>query len=196
MDNNSNGYEPNNRGVAVKLGAIIAAVVIFFGIVAGLAFVAIKNLINGAVKQDTSIYNVSVTAVISENREHEKVTEDSRSIVYTPVYQYEYNGRTYNVEGSVSSNIIKYKVGEKVEVKISEGDPGKMYDPEYNRNKVFKDIEHEFSIFWLVIIIVPLAVVAIAVIAVCAAMKKRSQNNVYITNVSDEDAEDPNDDYR
>ncbi|MCR4793659.1 MAG: DUF3592 domain-containing protein [Ruminococcus sp.] len=196
MDNNSNGYEPNNRGVAVKLGAIIAAVVIFFGIVAGLAFVAIKNLINGAVKQDTSIYNVSVTAVISENREHEKVTEDSRSIVYTPVYQYEYNGRTYNVEGSVSSNIIKYKVGEKVEVKISEGDPGKMYDPEYNRNKVFKDIEHEFSIFWLVIIIVPLAVVAIAVIAVCAAMKKRSQNNVYITNVSDEDADDPNDDYR
>ena len=42
---------------------------------------------------------------------------------YTPIYEYEFNGNTYTVSGSLASSNPKYSVGEKVSIRISSDDP-------------------------------------------------------------------------
>lgn len=178
MNNNEQQTEDKIRkNRALRIGIIFAVILTLLGFITGLAFTVVKKAISGAVTQDTSAYNVSVTAVISENREHLSNSDDSSSMVYTPVYEYEYNGKTYNVEGSVSSGSKKYEVGEKVDIRISEGEPGKMYDPAYNRNTVFKEIDREFSGFWLLVIFIPCIIIILTVVVVCVVMRSKAAGN-------------------
>ncbi|WP_295069880.1 DUF3592 domain-containing protein [Ruminococcus sp.] len=178
MNNNEQQTENNStKNRALRIGIIFAVILTLLGFITGLAFTVVKKAISGAVTQDTSAYNVSVTAVISENREHLSNSDDSSSMVYTPVYEYEYNGKTYNVEGSVSSSNKKYEVGEKVDIRISEGEPGKMYDPAYNRNTVFKEIDREFSGFWLLVIFIPCIIIILTVVVVCVVMRSKAAGN-------------------
>ena len=169
--------DKSRKNRALRIGIIFAVILTLLGFITGLAFTVVKKAISGAVTQDTSAYNVSVTAVISENREHLSNSDDSSSMVYTPVYEYEYNGKTYNVEGSVSSGSKKYEVGEKVDIRISEGEPGKMYDPAYNRNTVFKEIDREFSGFWLLVIFIPCIIIILTVVVVCVIMRSKAAGN-------------------
>ena len=178
MNNNEQQIEDKIRkNRELRIGIIFAVILTLLGFITGLAFTLVKKAISGAVTQDTSAYNVSVTAVISENREHLSNSDDSSSTVYTPVYEYEYNGKTYNVEGSVSSGNKKYEVGEKVDIRISEGEPGKMYDPAYNRNTVFKEIDREFSGFWLLVIFIPCIIIILTVVVVCVVMRSKAAGN-------------------
>ena len=189
MNNNEQQTEDKSRkNRALRIGIIFAVILTLLGFITGLAFTVVKKAISGAVTQDTSAYNVSVTAVISENREHLSNSDDSSSMVYTPVYEYEYNGKTYNVEGSISSNSKKYEVGEKVDIRISEGEPGKMYDPAFNRNTVFKQIDREFSGFWLLVIFIPCIIIILTVVVVCVVMRSKSAGN-------SSDDKDTNDDF-
>ena len=189
MNNNEQQTEDKIRkNRALRIGIIFAVILTLLGFITGLAFTVVKKAISGAVTQDTSAYNVSVTAVISENREHLSNSEDSSSMVYTPVYEYEYNGKTYNVEGSVSSGSKKYEVGENVDIRISEGEPGKMYDPAYNRNTVFKEIDREFSGFWLLVIFIPCIIIILTVVVVCVVMRSKAAGN-------NSDNTDTNDDF-
>ena len=162
-------------------------------------FVFAKNMVNDAIKQDTTQYNVSVTAVIAENIVRESDSSDGSDNkidkVYTPVYEYEYKGKTYSVHGSVASGEKKYEEGEKVEILISDVNPGKMYDPEYNTTKVIKDFGSSFSKLFMLILIIPivlLAVIAAVIvrIAVRASKKKKALQN------NEENDYDPYDDQR
>lgn len=189
MNYNEQQTENNSKkSRALRIGIIFAVIMTLLGIITGLAFTVVKKAISGAVTQDTSGYNVSVTAVICENREHLSDSDDGSSMVYTPVYEYEYNGKTYNVEGSVSSGIRKYEVGEKVDIRISESEPGKMYDPAYNRNTVFKEIDREFSGFWLLVIFIPCLIIILTIVVVCVVMRSKSAGN-------SSDDKDTNDDF-
>lgn len=189
MNYNEQQTENNSKkSRALRIGIIFAVIMTLLGIITGLAFTVVKKAISGAVTQDTSGYNVSVTAVICENREHLSDSDDGSSMVYTPVYEYEYNGKTYNVEGSVSSGIRKYEVGEKVDIRISESEPGKMYDPAYNRNTVFKEIDREFSGFWLLVIFIPCLIIILTIVVVCVVMRSKAAGN-------DSDSTDTNDDF-
>lgn len=202
MDNNSYNEEDiaeSKRNSRVGLIIVLVAVLIFLvavGVI--IPFVFAKNMVNDAIKQDTTQYNVSVTAVIAEIivRESDSGEGSDTKIdkVYTPVYEYEYKGKTYSVHGSVASSEKKYEEGDKVEILISDVNPGKMYDPEYNTTKVIKDFGSSFSKLFMLILIIPivlLAVIAavIVIIAVRASKKKALQNN-------EENDYDPYDDQR
>ena len=203
MDNNSYNEEDiaeSKRNSRVGLIIVLVAVLIFLvavGVI--IPFVFAKDMVNDAIKQDTTQYNVSVTAVIAENivRESDSSDDSDNKIgkVYTPVYEYEYNGKTYSVHGSVASSEKKYEEGDKVEILISDVNPGKMYDPEYNPTKVIKDFGSSFSKLFMLILIIPivlLAVIAavIVIIAVRASKKKKALQN------NEENDYDPYDDQR
>lgn len=191
MDNNSYNEEDiaESKGNS-RVGLIIVLVAVLIFLVAVgviIPFVFAKNMVNDAIKQDTTQYNVSVTAVIAENIVRESDSSDGSDNkidkVYTPVYEYEYKGKTYSVHGSVASGEKKYEEGEKVKILISDVNPGKMYDPEYNTTKVIKDFGSSFSKLFMLILIIPivlLAVIAAVIvkIAVRASKKKKAlQNN-------------------
>ena len=205
MDNNSyndtkNGK--NNRKNPAGIIMIAAAVVIFLVAVGGIIpFIMAKNLVGDAIRKDTTQYNVPITAVITENRVRESDGGPGNSIadtktgkVYTPVYEYEYRGKTYSVAGSVASSEKKYEVGDKVNVLISDANPGKMYDPEYNPTKVIDDFGHKISGTFILILVVPIIMLAVltafVIIIILRASKKNKANN------DEENDYDPNDDYR
>lgn len=201
MDNNSYNDTKNRKNPAGII-MIAAAVVIFLVAVGGIIpFIMAKNLVGDAIRKDTTQYNVPITAVITENRVRESDGGPGNSIadtitckVYTPVYEYEYRGKTYSVAGSVASSEKKYEVGDKVNVLISDANPGKMYDPEYNPTKVIDDFGHKISGTFILILVVPIIMLAVltafVIIIILRASKKNKANN------DEENDHDPNDDYR
>ena len=80
MDNNSYNEEDiaeSKRNSRVGLIIVLVAVLIFLvavGVI--IPFVFAKNMVNDAIKQDTTQYNVSVTAVIAENIVRESDSSD------------------------------------------------------------------------------------------------------------------------
>ena len=133
-----------SRSVSATILILIAVIIMAMIGMAFFAFSFVSDFIGGAVKQDTSMYNIPVTATIIENRErYENNSHGGSYIIYTPVYEYEYGGNTYTVAGEVSSEKKKYEVGEKAEVRIVSNAPGMMYDPAYNKNTVFKDVKRK-----------------------------------------------------
>lgn len=182
--NDTNTEENSRKSPAAKI--IIAAAIVIFLICVGvlIPFIMAKNLIGDAIKKDTTQYNVPITAVITENRVRESDGGSSDSIadtktgkVYTPVYEYEYRGKTYSVAGSVASAEKKYDVGQKVNVLISDVNPGRMYDPEYNPTKVIDDFGHKVSGTLILVLVIPLillaAVTAAVIIIIVRASKKK-----------------------
>ena len=142
--------EDGTRSRSVSATILILIAVIFMALIGMVyfAFSFVSDFVGGAVKQDTSMYNIPVTATIIENRERfENNGNGGSEIVYTPVYEYEYGGNTYTVAGEVSSVKKKYEVGEKAKVRIASNAPGMMYDPEKKKNTVFKDVKRKVMIF-------------------------------------------------
>ncbi|MCR4639320.1 DUF3592 domain-containing protein [Ruminococcus sp.] len=179
--NDTNTEENSRKSPAAKI--IIAAAIVIFLICVGvmIPFIMAKNLIGDAIKKDTTQYNVPITAVITENRVRESDGVNSADTktgkVYTPVYEYEYRGKTYSVAGSVASADKKYDVGQKVNVLISDVNPGRMYDPEYNPTKVIDDFGHKVSGTLILVLVIPLillaAVTAAVIIIIVRASKKK-----------------------
>ena len=202
-DNFYNDTEQEENAAKSPMGKmIVLSVIIIFLIAVGgiIPFIIAKNLVGDAIKQDTTQYNTSVTAVITENIVREEVDSangDTRSgKVYTPVYEYEYNGKKYSVSGSVASAEKKYEVGQKVEVLISDANPGKMYDPDYNPTKVFKDFGRSVSFKFIMILLFPIILLAVIVIFIILLAVRSSKRANSSPKTYDEDAPDPDDDYR
>ena len=201
--NDTEQEETAAKSPAGKL-IVLAAVIIFLIAVGGIIpFIIAKNLIGDAIKQDTTQYNTSVTAVITENIVREESDEYNGNTrlgkVYTPVYEYEYNGKKYSVSGSVASSEKKYEVGQKVDVLISDVNPGKMYDPDYNPTKVFTDFGHSVSSKFIIILILPiilLTVIVIFIILLAVRSSKRTNAANAPQKTYEENDFDPNDDYR
>ncbi|MBP5581370.1 MAG: DUF3592 domain-containing protein [Ruminococcus sp.] len=183
MDNNSYNDLDNEKNYSKSPAGklIIAAAIIVFLLAVGgiIPFIFAKNMVSDAIKQDTTQYNVSVTAVIKENIVREAdggADEDTRTEkVYTPVYEYEYHGKTYSVHGSVASANKKYEVGDKVDVLISDVNPGKMYDPEYNPAKVIKDFGHGISGTLILVLVFPIILVVVMVTVVIIVVVRSSK---------------------
>lgn len=201
MNNDHDFSQPDNKNIGSKSFAtivIIIAVITFviFGIAIGMFF-AISKTIRNSVKEDKSGYNVSVTAEIIENLESH--VEDGT--IYTPVYEYEYRGRSYRVTGRVSTSDKKYEVGQKVNIMIKDQLPGKIYDPELNGETLFKNFEKETSMIFLPFIIIPFIMIIsvfVIIMVVRSSSGKRIAKNVYTKKQTQEQEEyfDPNDDYR
>lgn len=201
MDNNSyNDSEQEEiyrKNPAAKLIVVSAAVIFLIAVGVIVPFIFAKNMVSDAIKQDTTQYNVSVTAVITENLVREDTSDNSgkKGKFYTPVYEYEYNGNTYSVQGRVSSSDKKYEVGQKVDVMISDTEPGKMYDPDYNSVKAIKDLGHHASGMIVLAIVLPVILMAaVTVIAIILIVRSSKKKNTADTD--EENGYDPNDDYR
>lgn len=81
---------------------------------------------------------------LTNDREYELTKERYKKIdVYTPVFEYEYNGKNYKKAGRKSKYSAAFKVGEKVELKIDPSDPYAFYvmdDEPYVYNSISKII--------------------------------------------------------
>lgn len=190
--------DKSRKSSAVMIGAVVAVILVFLAMVGIIPYFMAKNMINNAVEQDTSKYNVSVTAVISENLVKEKDDgSGSVSKIYTPVYEYEYNGNMYSVQGSVSSSKKKYEAGQKVDVKISADDPGKLYDPDYNRNGVFAKSGSGVSKALVPVLIISVLLLSAMIAAIAAIVVVIARKTNKAAAKSPEETEyDPNDDNR
>ena len=196
-----NFQQPDKRrggkGSSTVVIIIFVITLTILGIVIG-TFFAISKTIRSSLKENTSDYNVSVTAEITENLER----HEGNVTIYTPVYEYEYRGRSYRVVGRVSMRDKKYEVGQKVDIMIKDQLPGKIYDPGLNRETIFKNFGKEATMEILPFIIVPLLFMLIcaSVIIIAAAhnnTKKRvSAMQSMVLKPEHDEYFDPNDDYR
>lgn len=196
-----NFQQPDKRrggkGSSTVVIIIVVITLTILCIVIG-TFFAISKTIGSSLKENTSDYNVSVTAEITENLER----HEGNVTIYTPVYEYEYRGRSYRVVGRVSMRDKKYEVGQKVDIMIKDQLPGKIYDPGLNRETIFKNFGKEATMAFLPFIIVPLLfmVICASVIIIAAAhnnTKKRiSAMQSKVLKTERDEYYDPNDDYR
>lgn len=195
-----NFQQPDKRrggkGSSTVVIIIVVITLTILGIVIG-TFFAISKTIRSSLKENTSDYNVSVTAEITENLER----HEGNVTIYTPVYEYEYRGRSYRVVGRVSMSDKKYEVGQKVDIMIKDQLPGKIYDPGLNRETVFKNFGKEATMAFLPFIIVPLfMILSVSVIIIVAAHnnkeKRISAMQSKVLKTERDEYYDPNDDYR
>ncbi|MDE6035711.1 MAG: DUF3592 domain-containing protein [Ruminococcus sp.] len=70
----------------------------------------------------------SVTAEVVENIEVKSA--------YKPVFDFEYKGKSYRVESSVSRSPALFEVGEKTEIKVNPSAPEEIYVPADNTVKL------------------------------------------------------------
>ena len=113
-----NGNKKNSGLMAV---VVVVAVLIILGVVtfAIIPFLTVRKMVDDSMNMADGNYDTVITAVITENTV--RYDEDGTAF-YTPVYEYEYNGKTYRVPAGVSSSDKKYSDGDRVELKVS----GKM----------------------------------------------------------------------
>lgn len=84
----------------------------------------------------------SIIAKVTENKEtikEERARTRSDGFiyhnsikVYTSIFEYEYDGKTYVTEGAESSYFPDFKVGEEVEIRINPSDPYEFCMPNEN----------------------------------------------------------------
>ena len=97
---------------------------IFFGIFLAIGIaLARHNYIN------ESVCTEKLTAEVTENVEVKKYTKKRWKTNYAPVFEYDYNGEHYRVQSTSYSAPPKYRVGEKVEIRIDPNDPKLMCSP-------------------------------------------------------------------
>ncbi|EWM52483.1 DUF3592 domain-containing protein [Ruminococcus flavefaciens] len=183
----------NARKIVIIVCVVVMMMVIALGSVMIIPFFAMKKLVNDAVNNDNTLYNVNITAVIADNITRR---DDDGNTVYTPVYEYEYEGKTYRANGSVSSTNRKYNEGDKVEIMISGKFPGRMMDPSYNPQTMIKKAGKTVSKAFLTIILVPIAFILIVTSIILVVVLKNSRESEVRVRESDYGYSDPNDDYR
>ncbi|WP_024861764.1 DUF3592 domain-containing protein [Ruminococcus flavefaciens] len=201
MDNGQTNGNKNSRAIIIAVCCVIAVVLVGFCFIGVLPFMAARDLFNSAVNTDISSYNVTVTAEITEVLVKTDPDSDDgnggKVKMYTPVYEYEYNGKKYSVTGGVSSSEKKYEVGDRAEVQISADRPGMMYDPQLSFRNSFNKVQRGFSAMFAVMLIVPIILaVVIAAIIIIALRKSRAQSSCNSDSSAQHEYSDPNDDYR
>ena len=171
----------NNQGKVNVVAIIIVVIILVSGIVcvayfSTMVFSAFKEM-----EEEMSVnldeFDTKVDATIVSFRESEssmgKGVETHTAIVYSPIYEYEYNGETYTATTDVSTTEKKYEVGDVTSVRISSTEPDKMYDPNFNAKSEFDEFKKEarkmFVLPTLVSIMILFGVVALVIISVVKA---------------------------
>lgn len=190
-----NGNKKNSGLMAV---VVVVAVLIILGVVtfAIIPFLTVRKMVDDSMNMADGNYDTVITAVITENTV--RYDEDGTTF-YTPVYEYEYNGKTYRVPAGVSSSDKKYSDGDRVEIRISSSFPGRMTDPNYNVRTSFKKASKTITSVFLVVAVVPVIMmlaIVIIIIAVIKSIRKNESHPAYTAPDQQDEYNDPNDDHR
>lgn len=184
MDIYTNNYDYSGDMQPKKTGGGCLKVIIYIIIFLMFASVPLMCIGGGAVFY-VMINNapreciVSVEAEVEENNIREDYDDSGRSITYSPIYVYEYKGKTYHAGSSFSMAPAAYKIGDKVEIVINPDDPTQIYDPEM-AEKMSKA-----PILFIVIGVAVIVVELIAIIAISRKLKKigkRNSEGIYYNN--------------
>lgn len=118
---------------------------------------------------------VSVEAEVEDNEVHTNYSHSRKhrrhSTTYSPIYVYEYEGKTYHAGSSFSMGPAAFKKGDKVEIMINPDDPTQIFDPEMA--KAMSKTPIIFIVIGGVVIVVEL----IAMIAISRKLKKIGKRN-------------------
>lgn len=123
--------------------AVLIVLIVIGFIVSLLPYLVLSSLFNSTMSERSSKgCTENVTAEVTSLTEysypedsHIKNKDDlSSDPSYAPVFTYEFDGKTYNVQSRVYSQTPKYNVGEKVALKIDPSDPEHFYDPKQSKN--------------------------------------------------------------
>ena len=126
---------------------------ILFLLVFGAAFLGAGIFLMREQKHLKEVCITEVQSTVIENKKRTvKKKKHKTSIKYTPVFEYDYNGKTYTFKSDLSTNPPRYSVGEKVQIMINPDNPSEVYVPSDSTTKK-------------IIYIVCIAVGGIAVIA-------------------------------
>ena len=185
----------SNKKLVVVISSVIIVLILMGTALAIVPFVLFNNIADKSMSAMEDIqYDITVKAEIAENLTRR---DEDGNTVYTPVYEYEYNGKKYRVTSDISSIHKKYDSGDKVEIVISSRFPGKMWDSAYNSATAFRKAQSGLSKIMIMMIVVPVAVVLVIIIAVTVVILKSIKNKAPVYDSgSDEEYIDPNDDHR
>ncbi|MCR4646799.1 MAG: DUF3592 domain-containing protein [Oscillospiraceae bacterium] len=122
-----------NRKPVSRKGIFIAFFVIFFIILAVsfIPFLLTYFVFSTEMAQaNPKGCTEPVYAVVIRNIQRETEDEDTgRQTEYVPVFQYKYNGNTYEAESAFADNSPRFKEGEEVKLMLDPADPEHFYDP-------------------------------------------------------------------
>ena len=126
------------------------------------------------VSVEAEVEDNEVRTSYSQSRKHRR-----RSTTYSPIYVYEYNGKTYRAGSSFGISSVAFEKGDKVEILINPDDPTQIFDPEM-AEKMCK-APKMFMVIGGAIIVVEL----IGLIVLSRKMKKivkRNSDGIYYSN--------------
>ena len=114
---------PNLLSFEINWDYIIPVLGVLVFVIAGLAMIIIPILKR---KKLEKVCTVSVTAKIVENL----MTIDEGNKLYCPVYEFEFNGKKYNVTNNCYTNVGVSPVGTLIDMKINPNDPNEFLNKE------------------------------------------------------------------
>lgn len=98
-------------------------------IVAGILFFLFGTIMLGAYGSKIKCTE-PISATVVKNLEIRKVRSSKgkvHRITYTPIFEYEYDGKEYSYISKISSNPPEYSAGEQVTIWVNPNDPNKIY---------------------------------------------------------------------
>ena len=103
---------------------------ILFLLVFGAAFLGVGIFLMREQKHLKEVCITEVQSTVIENKKRTvKRKKHKTSIKYTPVFEYDYNGKTYTFQSSISTNPPRFDEGEKVQIFLNPDDPHEVYVP-------------------------------------------------------------------
>lgn len=137
---------------ANKILNIITIGLVLFGLIFFIVGAVISAVENNKKKRCTE----EVSAVVIENRTVRSTSNNhGRSVTYSPVFHYTYNGNEYETQTGYSSSPAVFSVGEKTTLFVDPDSPSTIYCP---RLKVGKILSIVFGIIGAIFIVVPIIV--------------------------------------
>ena len=137
---------------ANKILNIITIGLVLFGLIFFIVGAVIGAVENNKKKRCTE----EVSAVVIENRTVRSTSNNhGRSVTYSPVFRYTYNGNEYETQTGYSSSPAVFSVGEKTTLFVDPDSPSAIYCP---RLKVGKILSIVFGTIGAIFIVVPIIV--------------------------------------
>lgn len=113
--------KPEINGMVIDWGAVIAVLFIFAFVLAGLVLTFIPII---QIKKSKEKWNVEVPAVIVGYDEN----HGDSSMLYCPIYEFDFNGKKYNVMNNHYSNVGLKEIGTIISLKINPENPEEFLD--------------------------------------------------------------------
>lgn len=188
MDIYTNNYDYSGEMQPKKTGGGCFKYILFLMIFLLFASVPLMCIGGGAVfymiiNNAPSECIVSVEAEVEDNEVHTRYSHSRKhsgsSRSYSPIYVYEYEGKTYHAKSSFSMSPAAYKIGNKVEIMINPDDPTQIYDPEM-AEKMSKAPIMFIAIGGAVIVVELIAMIAISI--KMKKIGKRNSEGLYYNN--------------